>query len=60
MVGSKSEARGLVSATQVGRYEKELVDLNNFIARKAHLEKELEDTRTDLLRRALLLPSARD
>ena len=34
----------------MGRYEKELVDLNNFIARKAHLEKELEDTRTDLLR----------
>jgi hypothetical protein len=35
---------------QVGRYENELVDLNNFIARKAHFEKELEDTCTDLLR----------
>ena len=35
---------------QVGKYEKELSDLNVFIARKNDLEGELEETKTELLR----------
>lgn len=37
-------------AKEVGKYEKELGDLNMFISRKTELEGELEDTKTELLR----------
>ena len=36
-------------AREVGRYEKELGDLNVFISKKNELEKELEETRAELL-----------
>eukprot|EP00291_Cryptomonas_curvata_P023665 CAMPEP_0172172886 /NCGR_PEP_ID=MMETSP1050-20130122/12708_1 /TAXON_ID=233186 /ORGANISM="Cryptomonas curvata, Strain CCAP979/52" /LENGTH=413 /DNA_ID=CAMNT_0012844501 /DNA_START=111 /DNA_END=1349 /DNA_ORIENTATION=+ len=51
LIEEKRAARDLTTklAKEVGRYERELVDLNNFIARKAALERELEETRTDLL-----------
>lgn len=35
---------------QVGKYEKELGDLNVFIAKKNELESELDETKTELLR----------
>lgn len=35
---------------QVGKYEKELGDLNIFISKKAELESELEETKTELLK----------
>lgn len=37
-------------AREVGKYEKELGDLNVFISKKTELENELEDTKTELLR----------
>ena len=37
-------------AREVGKYEKELGDLNVFISKKNELENELEDTKTELLR----------
>ena len=37
-------------AREVGKYEKELVDLNEFISKKNKLESELEETKTEVLR----------
>jgi len=52
LIAEKSQAREatIKLATEVGKYEQELGDLNIFISRKQELEGELEDTKTELLR----------
>eukprot|EP00286_Rhodomonas_abbreviata_P000782 CAMPEP_0181288166 /NCGR_PEP_ID=MMETSP1101-20121128/183_1 /TAXON_ID=46948 /ORGANISM="Rhodomonas abbreviata, Strain Caron Lab Isolate" /LENGTH=491 /DNA_ID=CAMNT_0023392261 /DNA_START=147 /DNA_END=1622 /DNA_ORIENTATION=- len=52
LMEEKSSAREATAklAKEVGKYEKELGDLNMFISRKTELEGELEDTKTELLR----------
>jgi len=52
LMEEKAMAREMTAklAREVGKYEKELGDLNVFISKKNELENELEDTKTELLR----------
>lgn len=52
LMEEKAMAREMTAklAREVGKYEKELGDLNQFIAKKKELEGELEETKTELLR----------
>lgn len=52
LMEEKAMAREMTAklAREVGKYEKELGDLNVFIAKKNELESELDETKTELLR----------